>query len=105
MLSVTLPGAGTLTATDVRSNVAMGSIAQTKVKSKPPVLVKPATVTSAGAGAVMVPIKPTAAAKKLLAKKGKLPVKLQLTFTPTGGMPATQSYSGTLRKTLKPARR
>jgi hypothetical protein len=105
-LSVSLPGAGTLTANDARSKVAMGSLAQAKSKPKAkPVLVKSTTLTSAGAGTVMVPIKPTAAAQKILAKKGKLPVKLRLTFAPTGGTPATQGDSLTLLKSVKPARK
>jgi hypothetical protein len=105
-LAVTVPDAGTLIATDVHSKVAMGSFAKTKTKPKAkPVFVKAATVISAGAGTITVPIKPTPAAKKILTEKGKLAVKVQLTFAPTGGTPATQRYGGTLVKTLKPARK
>jgi hypothetical protein len=105
-LAVTVPDAGTLTATDVHSKIALASFAKTKGTTKAkPVYVKSATVDSTGAGTVKVPIKPTAAAKKVLAKQGKLSVNVQLTFAPTGGTAASQSFKGALLKTLKPAPR
>jgi hypothetical protein len=105
-LAVSVPDAGTLTATDAHSKVAMASFARTTTKpKKKPVYVKSATVSSTGAGTVNVPIVPTAAAKKILAKKGKLSVGVKLTFAPTGGSAATQPYSSKLVKTLKPAPR
>jgi hypothetical protein len=103
-LSVAVPDAGTLTATDVHSKVAFASLARASSKAKP-AFVKSATVTAAAAGSVKVPIKPTDAAKKILAKKGKLSVQLKLTFVPIGGTAAVQSYSTKLVKTLKPARK
>lgn len=105
-LAVSVLDAGTLTATDAHSKVAMASFARTTTKpKKKPVYVKSATVSSTGAGTVKVPIVPTAAAKKILAKKGKLSVSVKLTFAPTGGTVATQAYSGKLVKALKPAPR
>jgi hypothetical protein len=101
-LSVAVPDAGTLTATDVHSKVAFASLARASSKAKP-AFVKSAAVTSTAAGTVKVPIIPTAAAKKILAKKGNLAVQLKLTFVPTGGTAAVQSYSTKLVKTLKPA--
>jgi hypothetical protein len=103
-LSVNVPDADALTATDVHSKIAIGSVVGAKAKPQP-VFVKTATVNGAAAGTLKVPIKPTAAAKKILAKKGKLSVGLKLTFVPTGGTAAVQPYSGKLVKTLKPARR
>jgi hypothetical protein len=103
-LSVSVPDAGTLTATDVHSKVASASLARASSKAKP-AFVKSAAVTSTAAGTVKVPIKPTAAAKKILAKKGKLSVQLKLTFAPTGGTASSQSYTGKLVKTLKPGPR
>jgi hypothetical protein len=105
-LAVSVPDAGTLTATDAHSKVATASLARTTTKPKTkPVYVKAATVSSTGAGIVKVPIVPTAAAKKILAKKGKVAVSVKLTFAPTGGSAATQAYSGKLVKALKPAPR
>jgi hypothetical protein len=103
-LSVNVPDAGALTATDVHSKIAIGSVVGAKAKPQP-VFVKTAAVNGAAAGTLKVPIKPTAAAKKILAKKGKLSVRLKLTFVPTGGTAAVQPYSGKLVKTLRPARR
>jgi hypothetical protein len=58
-----------------------------------------------GAQAVRIPIRPTAVARKRLAKNGELPFRLQLTFTPTSGAVSTAGYKGTLLKRLKPVRR
>lgn len=103
-LTVTVPGPGILTANDARRQIATALAAPVKAKKKP-LLIKTATVTSAGAGTVKVPIKPTPAGMKVLKEKGKVAFNLKLTFAPTGGTPATQRYSGKLVKTLKPAPR
>jgi hypothetical protein len=104
VLSVTVPDAGILTATDARLKVAVASFAASKGKKKP-LLIKATTVNAAAAGTVKVPIKATAAGMKLLKKTGKLAFKVRLAFTPTGGTASTQSFAGKLAKTLKPARR
>jgi hypothetical protein len=104
VLSVKVPDAGMLTATDAGRLVARASTAKSKGK-KAPLLIKTASVTSTGAGTVKVPIAPTPAGKKILAKQGKLNFKVELTFAPTGGTSAVQPFIGKLLKTLKPARR
>jgi hypothetical protein len=105
-LSVNVPDAGTITANDIHSKVAFASFAQTGKKPKAkPVFVRSATVNSAGAGTIKVPIRPTAAAKKILARKGKLSFRVKLTFLPNGGTAAAQAYAGRLAMKLKPARR
>jgi hypothetical protein len=102
-LDVTLPGPGRLTVTDARRKVA---IASALVKPHQlPILIRTASVQTTGPQTVRVFLRPTPAAKKLLAKGGKLPFRLQLTFSPEGGMAATQGYAGTLVKTIRPARR
>jgi hypothetical protein len=103
-LSVTVPGAGVLTATDARRQIAVASLARSKGKKKP-ILIKTASVTSSGAGTVKVPVKPTPAGMKVLKEKGTLAFKLKLTFAPTGGTASTQNYTGKLVKTLKPSPR
>jgi hypothetical protein len=87
MLEVNVPGAGTLTAADV------------KQKGK---RVKRTTVATASAGTATLILKPTGAGIKALTQKGKLPFKLAVTFTPTGGAAATQRFSGKLKLALKP---
>jgi hypothetical protein len=103
-LAVSVPGAGVLTATDARRQIAVASLAGSKGKKKP-ILIKMASVTSSAAGTVKVPVKPTAAGIKVLDEKGKLAFKLKLTFAPTGGTASTQIYTGKLVKAPKPGPR
>ncbi len=100
VLSVSVPDAGTLIASDARRKVAIAS-RRRKGKARP-ILVRTATVSSAGAGTVKVPIRPTAAALKVLRQKGSLPVRLTMTFAPTGGAAASQPYATKLVRRLRP---
>jgi hypothetical protein len=94
-LTVTVPGAGVLTLTDA---AATKKATASKRKAK---LVKPATVKPTAAGTVKVALKPTAAGKKILRKKGKLKIKASLGFTPTGGLTSSQGFKGTLKLNQK----
>jgi hypothetical protein len=47
---------------------------------------------------VKLTVKPDAAGKRILAKKGKLKVKLKIAYTPAGGSPETQQLKLTLKK-------
>lgn len=100
-LSVNVPDAGVLTASDVRRKLA---VATAKGKTKP-VVIRTSTVASAAAGTITVPIKATPAGMKILKRTGKLGFALNLTFTPTGGIAATQGYKGKLIRTVRPAPR
>jgi hypothetical protein len=84
-LKVTLPGAGTLTATDT--------------KKKSPKRIKKATATSTAASTVTLKLKPTGAGKKTLKNAGKLQFKALLSFTPTGGTVGTATFKGKLKLT------
>jgi hypothetical protein len=84
-LAINVPGPGTL--------VAVG-----KAKTKK---VRRASITAAAAGTVKLPLKPTGAGKKALDANGKLKTRVDVTFTPTGGLAATQTYKVTLKKNLK----
>jgi hypothetical protein len=99
LLTINVPGAGTLTATDAAVKVATASL--TAKGAKKPALIKPTTLHPTAAGAIKVPIRPTAAGLKVLAKKGRLAFRARLTFTPTGGIAAAQTYASKLVKTLK----
>jgi ABC-type phosphate transport system substrate-binding protein len=72
-ISVKLPGAGKLVmvgkAKNGKKNITVGKV----------------TLNANKAGTFKLALKPSAAAKKVLRKKGKLKVNLQLTFTPKGG--------------------
>ena len=54
-------------------------------------------LTANKAGTFDVTLKPSAAAKGLLRKKGKLKVKLHLTFTPNGGTASSSDSTVTLK--------
>lgn len=83
-LAIAVPGPGTL--------VAVG-----KGKTKK---VKWASLAVTVAGTVKLPLKPNGAGKKVLNSNGKLKTGIDVTFTPTGGTGATQTYKVTLKKNL-----
>jgi hypothetical protein len=84
-LQVNVPGAGSLTASDV------------KRKGK---RIQDAVATASAAGIVTLKLKPTGSGRKTLKAKGKLAFKALVTFTPTGGTAASQTRSGKLKLTL-----
>lgn len=86
-LEVAVPGPGTL------KLVSLGK----KGKPKP---IKSATKNPALPGTIKLPLKATGSGHKTLKKKGKLSFKVQVTYTPTGGTPTSQTLSGKL--SLKP---
>lgn len=82
-LPIDIPASGRLTLTDVK-------------KTKP--RFKAETINTTG-GTLDVPVKPTKSARKTLADKGKLKVKIAVTFTPNGGSAATQTRKLVLKLT------
>lgn len=100
-LEVNVPGPGTLTSVDVNSSAAKSASASKKKKK--PVLIKKASVTVTAPGVAKLNLKPTGAGKKKLKEKGKLAFKVKVTFTPTGGTAATQTFKGKLKLTKKKA--
>jgi hypothetical protein len=84
-LAITVPGPGTL--------VAVGKGNERKVKR--------VSRVAAAAGKVNLPLNPNGAGKKVLNASGRLKTRIGVTFTPTGGTAATQTYKVTLKKTLK----
>lgn len=81
-LPVHVPGAGTLKLADVKKS-------KKRVKAK--------TVQATAAGTVKLPVQPTKSGRSILEDKGKLKVKVAVTFTPTGGLAATQTRKLTLK--------
>jgi hypothetical protein len=61
---------------------------------------RPQSITAAGAGAVSLPLLARGAARKRLAKKGKAPVSLVVSFTPSGGLAASLSRRAVLRRAI-----
>ena len=76
-LTVTVPGPGTVA-------VSGKGLIGAKVKAK-------------GAGPVKVSLKLSSAEKKTLAKKGKVTIKVAITFTPTGGTAGTATKTVTFK--------
>lgn len=81
-LPVTVPGPGTLTIADVKKT-------KKRVKAK--------TLTATAAGTLNLPVKPTKFARKTLKAKGKVKLKVAVTFTPTGGFAAAVTRKLTLK--------
>lgn len=82
-LSLKLPGAGKLEVV-ATANVSNGRKGRKK-RRLAAITVARVTLSASKGGTFNVPLRPSGAAKKALRKKGKLTVKLALTFTPTGG--------------------
>lgn len=87
-ISVKLPGAGKL------------AMVATAKNGKKTIKVASAVLNAGQAGTFNVPLRPSGAAMKALRKKGSLPVKLVLTFTPAGG-DANESTSTLVLKLKK----
>lgn len=88
-LSVKLPGAGKL---DVLGTAKAG---------KKKITVGHVVLNAGKGGTFNVTLKPSAAAKQVLAEKGKLNVTLKLTFSPTGGTAKSSTSAVTLKLVTK----
>lgn len=84
-LAINVPGPGTL--------IAVGKGKKKKLRK--------ANLTVTAAGTVKLPLNPNGVGKKALNSNGMLKTGLAVTFTPTGGTAATQTYKVTLKKDLK----
>ncbi len=92
------PGAVTALATNT---VVAGSSSSAPSRAKRPALIKPRTVSAVASGKVLVHLVPTRVARKILKRKGKLAVNVTITFMPTGGLAASQSFKPYLKLALK----
>ena len=97
VLSVTVPGPGTLQVAPAPAG-ARSAQARADAAKKKPALIKTVKVNVKAAGVVKVTLKPTAAGKKVLKKKGKITQKMRITFTPTGGSANAKTKSITIKR-------
>jgi hypothetical protein len=67
--------------------------------------IAPVTTNVSEPGPVKVKLRLNAAAKRLLARRHKLPVTLEMTFSPTVGAAVTRTTRITLRSAPKPPKR
>jgi hypothetical protein len=106
-LDVRLPAAGSLVVSDARRKAAVASVFDSRrtTGAPKPILIRTASVVVDHPQTVHVRLRPTAAASRLLATRGRVPFRLQLTFTSARGAVSTATYKGVLVKRLRPARR
>lgn len=91
-LPVRVPGPGLLTAKgESLSAKGAGARPSATQAGKPRPLTKPASVRAAGEGTLALRLKPTTAGRKILEQKGKLRVRLIVTYKPTGDSPEATS--------------
>lgn len=90
ILKVHVPWAGEVTAVDTKMTVKR---------------IATATANAAAAETVILRLRPTDLAWKRLKRKHRLPFKLKVTFTPTGGTAATRIFSRKLKLKPKPRTR
>ena len=84
-LTVTVPGPGTVAAQQATNLAAASKKTKKKKKRKKRgALIRPATAQAGAAGAVTLTLKPSSAGRKRLAKKGRMSVPVNVSFTPTG---------------------
>ncbi len=102
-LEVNLPGPGLLTLADAGSGGKSTALASKKTKKK--ALIKSASVTATAAGSVSLKLKPTGAGRKILKANHALDVKALVSFTPTGGTAASQTFTGKLKLKVRPKKR
>jgi hypothetical protein len=107
LLGVRLPAAGSLVVSDARRKAAVASLysARRTTATPKPILIRTASATVDRAQTVHIPLRPTAAASRLLARRGRVPFRLQLTFTSARGAVSTATYKGVLVKRVPRARR
>jgi hypothetical protein len=106
-LDVRLPAAGSLVVSDARRKAAVASVFDSRrtTAAPKPILIRTASVAVDRPQTVHVRLRPTAAASRLLAIRGRVPFRLQLTFNSARGAVSTATYKGVLVKRLRPAPR
>jgi len=110
VLLVVVPAAGRLRVAQVFGKAGASASARKNAKGKKGKkrkkrrrpLVKPVSLKPKKAGAVRVKIRPTKLGKKVLAKRGKLTVKVAVSFTPKG---SKKTKSLTRKVTIRKAKR
>ncbi len=86
VLVVTFPGAGIAA---LKGTAKVDSAQLARVSAKRTIVVTRKTVTVRSAGSLSLKLVPTAVAKQLLSKQGRLTAQLAIAFTPTGGSART----------------
>jgi hypothetical protein len=98
-VTIVVPGPGVVTASDASARGASSRAAQRRRKRK--ALIATTRVLAKRAGRVRIKIRPSKAGKRILRRRGRLGVRVKLTYRPTGGT----ARSKTIRLTLKMKRK
>jgi hypothetical protein len=93
-LTVNLPGAGVLRSVDSR----VGAAGTGPTGAGRPVRIRATTSRPPEAGPATIPLRPTAAGRRTLQAKGRLQVRLRVTFTPLGGTPGVKTVFFVLKQ-------
>ena len=99
-ITITVPGPGVLQVAPTAGG-SRAAFAKARAAKKKKPLIKTVKLNVAKAGKVKVTLKPTAAGKKVLKKKGKITQKMRITFTPTGGTPKSSTKTITIKRKVK----
>ncbi|HEV3284201.1 MAG TPA: hypothetical protein VG010_08345 [Solirubrobacteraceae bacterium] len=95
-ITLTLPGPGTLQIVG-RASVAQRAGASRTKKKRTTTMIARLRLTISRAGRIVVTLAPTASAKAVLARRGKLKATITITYTPIGGPPRSIVRSLTFR--------
>jgi hypothetical protein len=96
-VTLTLPGPGTLQIVGKASAAQLARASRTKRKRKTPVVIAQLRRTVSKAGRIVVTLVPTAGARTVLARQGKLKATVTITYTPKGGAPRSIVRTVTFR--------
>jgi hypothetical protein len=96
-LTLTLPGPGTLEIVGRASVAQVAAASHTKKKRKATLVIARLRLTISKAGRIVVMLAPTASAKAVLARQGKLSATVIITYTPKGGAPRSIVRTVTFR--------
>jgi hypothetical protein len=96
-VTLTLPGPGTLQIVGNASPAQLAGAAHAKKKHRTTLVVAPLRLTVDKAGRTVVTLVPTASAKAILAKHGRLGATITITYTPKGGEPRSIVRTVTFR--------
>jgi hypothetical protein len=86
-ITLTLPGPGTLQIVGKASAAQLAVASHTKKRRKTPIVIVRLRLTVSKAGHIVVTLAPTASAKTVLVKRGKLRATITIVYTPRGGAP------------------
>jgi hypothetical protein len=101
-LAVQVSGPGRVSARDGGGKAA-ASVGKAKPQRR--LLIQPASVEAAGEGTVKLSLRPTAAAREILARRHRLRVSVAVTFKPAGGSAETASVPVVLKLEARHHRR